>query len=164
MTANQEKCFVHPQRPAAVRQNDNELRKIDGYVVGEHRLGIDIARAGENRGACVDHHRHAVRLRAIVHACKRTKPISIGVGRKELMRRMNFEPANAQFRKPVDFRSCVGHIFWVHGAKCEQPFRISRAIFRDPVIHFRRKTNHVGTHVIDQAGAFDSRFIQKFQE
>src|SRR6185437_5162559 len=43
MTTNEKKCFLHPQRTAAMSQNDNEFWKIDGDIIREHGLGVDVS-------------------------------------------------------------------------------------------------------------------------
>ncbi len=33
VTAHEEKCFVHPERPATVSEDDRQLRKINAHIV-----------------------------------------------------------------------------------------------------------------------------------
>ena len=91
MTADEEEGGVHPQRTAAVRQKDRQLRKIDRHVVDVHGVAEAAARAGEHRCACVDRHRNAGRLRYPVEIRELRQRVLIGVGAEQLMRRMDLE-------------------------------------------------------------------------
>src|SRR5713226_10397945 len=83
--ANQEKSFVHPQWSAAVRQNDHEIRIVNANIIAEHRLRMQISSTRENRSPCMNHDRHAIRLRSFVDRCQAAIAVHIVIGRKSLM-------------------------------------------------------------------------------
>jgi len=70
VAANQEKSFVHPQWPAAMRKNDHQIRIVDAHIVAEHRLRMQIARPREKSKSGVNHDGHAIRLRSFVDRCQ----------------------------------------------------------------------------------------------
>src|SRR6185437_617227 len=160
----EEEGFVHPKRAATVRENDDETGKIDGDVVGEHGLSVNVARSGENGGASMNHYGHAVGLGAFVHSGERAEAVAISVGREELVRRMNFEAANAEMREAVDFGAGIGNVFWVNGAEGQKARRFGGTVGGDPVVHFGRKADDVGADVVDEAGALDACFVEKIEE
>ena len=90
MATDEEECFVHPQRAAAVGEDDYEVWEINAHVVGENGLGVNVARAWKNRGAGVDHYGQVEGLRAFVHGAQRTEAVAIFVGSEKLMRGMDF--------------------------------------------------------------------------
>ena len=77
---------------------------------------------------------------------------------------MHFQPAYPDFLQPLDFRRRIEYVLRMHGAERQQPPRIGRAIFRRPIIHFRRKPDYVRADIIDDPGPLDLRLVQKFQE
>src|SRR5260370_14251302 len=81
---HEKKSLVHPQRAAAVSENHHEVREIDADIVGKHGLGMDVARAGKDRSARVNHHGHTIGLRSFVNSGEPTEPIAIGDGPKNL--------------------------------------------------------------------------------
>ncbi len=145
-------------------ENHHEVREIDADIVGKHGLGMDVARAGKDRSARVNHHGHTIGLRSFVNSGERPEPIAIGVGRKNLVRGMDFQPADPEFRKAVHFGCGIGNVFRMHRAKSDQPFRRCGAIARNPVIHFGRKADYFRADIINQAGALDADGVQKFQK
>src|SRR5580704_5233680 len=66
MAADEEEGFGHPERAAAVGEDDGEVGEVDADVVGEDGLGVGVAGAGEDGGAGVDHDGEAVVLGAVV--------------------------------------------------------------------------------------------------
>src|SRR6202789_3711179 len=52
----------------------------------------------------------------------------------------------------------------MHGAECEQSFRIGGTIFGDPVVYFGGEADYVWAYVVDQAGALDFGGVHEFQE
>ena len=81
VTADEEEGFGHPDGAAAVSEDDGEVGEIDADVVGQHRLGVHVAGAGEDARAGVDHDGQAVMLGAVVDFAEFGVAGEIGVRR-----------------------------------------------------------------------------------
>ena len=80
VTADEEESFVHPEGPAAVGEDDDEVGVIDGDIVAEHWLSVKIPGTGENGGAGVNHERQVVGLGAIVDGGKAAVALHVAIG------------------------------------------------------------------------------------
>ncbi len=81
VAANEEEGFGHPDGAAAVSQDDGEIGEVDADVVAEDGLGVDVAGAGEDRGAGVNHDGQTVVLGALVNFAEFGVAGEVGVWR-----------------------------------------------------------------------------------
>src|SRR5580658_7173870 len=70
VTTYEEEGFVHPQWTAAMGENDDEVGIVNAKLVAQDRLGVNVAGAGEDGCAGVDHDGNATGLRAFVDGCE----------------------------------------------------------------------------------------------
>src|SRR6202046_2222347 len=77
---------------------------------------------------------------------------------------MNLQATDSQLLQPGHFCSSVENIFRMHGAEGKQTARIAGTIFCDPIINFRRISNHVRADVVDDSRALYFRLIQELEE
>ena len=96
MTANKEKRLVHPQRSAAMREDDHQVGIVNAHIIAKHRLRVQISRAWEDGSPGVNHDRQVVCLGPLVDRCQATVAVHVIVGRKHLMRGMHFDGANPE--------------------------------------------------------------------
>ena len=81
VATDEEEGFGHPDGAAAVGEDDREVGEVDADVVAEDGLGVDVAGAGENGCAGVNHDGEAVVLRAFVDFAEFGVAGEIGVRR-----------------------------------------------------------------------------------
>jgi len=79
MSSQQKESGIHPKRPAAVRQDDFQLREVDRNIVNEDRVAVAVARARKNRRSGVEHDWNAIGLRGAVDGLQFFHPIQIVV-------------------------------------------------------------------------------------
>ena len=104
-----EKGFGHPERAAAVGEDDREVGEVDSDVVAEDGLCVDVACAGKDGGAGVNHDGNAVMFGALVDFAELAVAVEIGVGSERLVGRMDFDGADAELGDAVDFGGCIGN-------------------------------------------------------
>jgi len=69
----------------------------------------------------MNHHRHAIRLGALVDRCKLAIAVHIFVWGEHLVRRMQLDGTNADSSHPVHFGAGVGNGSRQDSAECNQP-------------------------------------------
>ena len=79
VAADEEEGFGHPDGAAAVGEDDREVGEVDADVVAEHGLGVDVAGAGEDGRAGVNHDGETVMLGAIVDFAQFGVAVEVGV-------------------------------------------------------------------------------------
>src|SRR5580704_8378414 len=67
MTTNEKESSLHPEWAASVRQQDFQLREIDGDIIQIQGIAIFVARSGKNGRTGMKHDRHAIGLRRAVN-------------------------------------------------------------------------------------------------
>ena len=139
-------------------------REVDGHVVDRHRVGEDVARARKDRRAGVEHHRHAALLAFAIDLRQLPQLAAIGIRRKQLMRRMDLDQADAEIEHPPDLGAHVHLVQRIHRAHRHQPIAMPARERRDPVIHLAREAHHVRRDVVDAARAIDSFRVEKAQQ
>jgi len=90
--------------------------------------------------------------------------IAVGIGREQLMRRMNLQRPNANLHQPIDLGPSIGDVSRMHRAKCNEPSGRRETLPRNPVAHLRRVANNLRADRTNQPGALDSHLIQVFQK
>ena len=66
VAANEEEGFSHPDRAAAVGEDNYYVGIVDGDLIAQDRLRVYVASAGEDGRAGVDHDGNVMGLRAVV--------------------------------------------------------------------------------------------------
>jgi hypothetical protein len=136
-----------------VRQDDLQLREVDGHVVDRHRIGEDVARTRENRRPGVEHHRHAACLAFAVDLGQLPEIAAIAIRGEQLVRRMNLDQADAEIEDAADLGMDVHLVERIDRADRQQTVTMLAGERRDPVVHLAGEPHHVGRDVIDAAGA-----------
>ncbi len=112
----------------------------------------------------MDHDRQANGLCSLVNCCQRPETIAVGIGREQLMRRMNLQRPNADLHQPIDLGPSICHVARMHRAKRNEPSGRRGTIARNPVAHLRRIANNLRADRTNQPGALDSHLIKVFQK
>jgi hypothetical protein len=162
--SNKEERFLHPERPTAVGKDEDEVGIVDGDIVGEERLSVEIASTGKNGSAGVNHDGKLNALSGFVHGGERAEAVAVGVGSEELMGGVDLEAADPEFFDAFDFGGRIGDGARMDRAEGEETFGISGAVFGDPVVDGGSETNDFGADVVDEPGAFDAGAIEKFEK
>src|SRR5580693_5529115 len=103
MAADEEEGFGHPDGAAAVGEDYGEVGEVDADVVGQHRLGVGVAGAGEDARAGMNHDGEAMMLSALVDFAELGVAGEIGIGREGLVGWMDFYGADAEGGDAIDF-------------------------------------------------------------
>ena len=112
----------------------------------------------------MDHDRQANGLCSLVNCRQWPEAIAVGIGREQLMRRMNLQRPNAELGQPIDLGASIGDVSRMHRAKRNEPCGRRGTIARSPVAHLRRVANNLRADRTNQPGALDSCLIQVFQK
>src|SRR5580704_7655758 len=164
VAADEEESFGHPDGAAAVGKDDREIGEVDADVVAEEGLGVDVARAGEDGCAGVNHDGEAVVLGTLVDFAEFGVAVEIGVGRQGLVRWMYFYGADAEFGDAVDFGAGVGDGAGVDAAECDEAEGIDLGEVGDPIVDGGGEADDFGRDVVDEAGAFGVDGVEIFEE
>jgi hypothetical protein len=164
VAADEEEGFGHPEGAAAVGEDDGEVGEVDADVVAEHGLGVDVAGAGEDGGAGVNHDGEVVVLGAFVDFAELGVAVEIGVGRERLVGRVDFYGADAEFGDAIDFGAGVGDGAGVDAAEGDEAEGIDLGEVGDPVVDGGGEADDVGGDVVDEAGAFGVDGVEVFKE
>ena len=152
------------QRTSGVREDQLQLREVDRHVVREHRIRVEVARAGKHRRARVNHHRHSPRLTLAIDLGELRQIEPVRVRREELVRRMNLDHPDAEVEDAADLGGAIALVEWIHRSDGKQPVAMPFREVRDPVIHFAREAHDVGRHVVDAARALDAVLVEIAQD
>ncbi len=87
--------------------------------------------------------RQANGLCSLVNCCQWPETIAVGIGREQLMRRMNVQRPNAELRQPIDLRPSIGDVSPMRRAKRNEPSGQRGTIARSPVAQPPRVTNNL---------------------
>ena len=164
VTAYEKEGFVHPERAAAVCQDDDEIGIIDADIVAEHWLGVKVSGAREDGGAGVNHDWQIIDLGAIVDGGESAISLHVAIGGEDLVRRMKLQSADAELGDAIDFRARIGDGAGKNAAEDDEAVWRSFAVVCAPVVDLGGEADDVGCDVIDEAGALDAKLIEKFQE
>jgi hypothetical protein len=91
-----EKRLLAPERAAPVGHHELEIGEIDRHIVQLERIAVFGPGAGEDAGPGVDQNRQASIFRATIDPTQLLQSLRVGVGRKQLVRRMDLEATNPQ--------------------------------------------------------------------
>src|ERR1700722_4228123 len=116
MPADEKESRLQPQRTAPVRQENLQPGEIDGHVIHVNRIAILVAGARENRGSGMKHDGHTVRLSCPVNNLKFLDTVQVIVGKKQLMRRMDFDHLQSKPQNLFDISQNVGGMAWMQAA------------------------------------------------
>ena len=111
----QEERGLAVQRTAGVREDDRQPREVVGDVIDRHRIGEDVARPRKNRRAGVKHDRHAAVLALAIDLRELPQvAVVVRVRRKELVRRMELDHADAEVENAADLIADVDLVQRIH--------------------------------------------------
>ena len=162
VAADEEEGFGHPERAAAVGEDDGEVGEVDADVVAEDGLGVGVAGAGEDGGAGVDHDGEAMVLGALVDFAELGVAVEVGVRREGLVGWVDFYGADAEFGDAIDFGAGVGDGAGVDAAECDEAEGIDFGEVGDPVVDGGSEADDFGSDVVDEAGAFGVDGVEIF--
>ena len=157
-------CGIHPERTAAVCQEDFELGEINRDIVNVNRVAIFITRARKDRRPGVEHNRDAISLGCPINDFEFFNSMQIIVWKQQLMRRVNLDHAQAKAQNVLDIRHDVGGVPRMQAATGDQTFGIILRVVGDELIDGGRKADDFRRHIIDQSGPVDAATVQIFQK
>src|SRR6266550_9042521 len=77
---------------------------------------------------------------------------------------MHLNRANSKFGETVHFRARIWNRSWQHSTKRDQTIGSSAAVFRAPIVHFRREPDNLWRNIVDQSRALPSESVQKSEK
>ena len=160
MAAEEEKRGVHPERSAAVGEQDSELGKINGHVVDVNGVAVFVAGSGENRGSGVKHDGDAIGLSGAIDDFEFVHAAEVIVRKKQLMRGMDLDHSNAEAEKLLDIGHDVRSVARMQAAAGDQPLRIFLGVVGDELIDTTREADDFGRDVVDEHRAIDAGFVE----
>src|SRR3954471_16656594 len=93
-----------------MRKDDLELREIDCDIVDQNRITVTIACARKDGRSGVKHDRNAIGFGGAINSLQFLHSVQIIIGKKKLVRRMNFDHANLQSQDLFDLRFDVARL------------------------------------------------------
>ena len=129
-----------------------------------HGLARAAARAGEDRGAGVDHDRQAQPLRLLVERAQGVEAVEVGVGLHRHVRRVQLQRAHAQVRGPPHRGRGVLGEARVHAPHGDQAVGRGLAVFGHVLVDALGEAHEVGAGVVDQHRALDAVRVHAAQE
>ena len=80
VAAHEEEGFVHPEGPATVGEDDDQVGVVDADIIAKHGLGVKISGAGKDGSAGVNHDGQVVGLGAIIDGGEASVALQVAIG------------------------------------------------------------------------------------
>ena len=155
---------LHPERTAAVCQQDFESRKIDRNVIHIHGIAVLVSGTGKDGCPRVKHHWDPIGFGSTINDFQFLDAVQIIIRKQELVRRMNLDHADPQPQNLLHISEDIRGMPRMQAAAREQPLWIFLHIICDELVYPAGEADHLRSHVVDEHGAVDAAGIKIFRK